>query len=45
MILGNHTQFKFATLISKVTFGKGDYDSENFLHKLVAKEIAKNTSN
>jgi hypothetical protein len=41
MILGTHTNFKLVTLISKVDFGKSNYDANNSLHVLVAKSIAR----
>jgi hypothetical protein len=43
MILGTHSNFKFTTLLSKVDFGKSNYDANNPIHILVAKAVARHS--
>jgi hypothetical protein len=41
MILGEHCTFKFTALLSKVDFGKSNYDANNPIHIMVAKAVAR----
>jgi hypothetical protein len=41
MILGDHCTFKFTVLLSKVDFGKSNYDANNQVHVMVARAIAR----
>jgi hypothetical protein len=43
MILGDHTNFKFVSLLSKVDFGKSNYDADNPIHVMVAKAVARHS--
>jgi hypothetical protein len=43
MILGTHTTFKFTSLLSKVDFGKSNYDANNSLHVMVAKAVSRHS--
>jgi hypothetical protein len=41
MILGEHCTFRFTSLLSKVDFGKTNYDANNPVHVMVARAIAR----